>query len=184
METHIMVFLFSRRNRIKKPVGRRQSFVPRLEILEDRTVPSTLTVLNNLDKGAGSLRDAITKAKSGDTIVFAPSLAGQTITLTSDELAIKNSLDIEGPGADKLAISGNDANRVFDVVNQGLTVTIDGLTITHGLGKGNVQGENAGGGGGGAILNGGSAVNLANDVFSSNQADHGGAITNGPGSVL
>src|SRR5262245_43819592 len=34
------------------------------ERLEDRAVPSTLTVLNNLDRGAGSLRDAIAQAKS------------------------------------------------------------------------------------------------------------------------
>src|SRR6266446_4807987 len=99
METHIMAFLFLRRNWSKRPAGRRPSFVPRLESLEDRTVPSTLTVLNNHDGGAGSLRDAIGHAKDGDTIVFAPSLNGQTIALTSDELAIKKSLDIEGPGA-------------------------------------------------------------------------------------
>src|SRR5579864_1046005 len=94
-------------------------FLPQLEVLEDRTLPSTLTVLNTLDKGAGSLRDAITNAKSGDTIIFAPSLAGQTITLTSDELKIKKSLDIEGPGAGLLAVSGNDTVRVFDIVSEG-----------------------------------------------------------------
>src|SRR6516165_7103032 len=86
----------------------RNRLVPRLEILEDRTLPSTLTVLNNLDSGAGSLRDAIKNAGSGDTIVFASSLNGQTITLTSGGLAISHSLDIEGPGANLLAISGNN----------------------------------------------------------------------------
>ena len=75
--------------------SQRHRFRPRLEGLEDRTVLSTLTVLNTLDKGAGSLRDTITGAKSGDTIVFAPSLDGQTITLTSDELAINKSMDVE-----------------------------------------------------------------------------------------
>jgi hypothetical protein len=155
-----------------------------LEALEDRTMPSTLTVLNNLDSGAGSLRDTIGRARDGDTIVFAPSIDGQTITLTSDQLTINNSLDIEGPGASLLAVSGNDTNRVFDL-SGGLTVTIAGLTITHGLGKGDVQGKNSGASGGGAILNGGSTVNLANDVFAANRSlDHGGAITNGPGSIL
>jgi hypothetical protein len=59
--------------------------VPRLEALEDRTVPSTLIVINVLDTGAlgdGSLCGEIAAAQSGDTINFAPSLLGQTITLT------------------------------------------------------------------------------------------------------
>src|SRR5262249_30624981 len=89
----------------RAPVLRRRGFLPRLEGLEDRTVPSTLTVTNNLDSGSGSLRYAITHAHDGDTIAFAPGLAGQTIALTSDELAIKNSVDIEGPGASLLTIS-------------------------------------------------------------------------------
>jgi hypothetical protein len=161
----------------------RNRLLLRLENLEDRTLPSTLTVLNNLDSGAGPLRDAIGKAKSGDMIDFAASLNGQTITLTSDQLTINKNLDIEGPGASLLTISGNDANRVFDI-SGGLTVTIDGLTITHGLGKGDVQGSNSGGAGGGALQNGGSTVNLANDLFAYNQAGHGGAISNGPGSDL
>src|SRR5438105_11978860 len=38
-----MALFFSRNVRGKRPIGRRRSFVPRLEILEDRTVPSTLT---------------------------------------------------------------------------------------------------------------------------------------------
>src|SRR5215469_14002535 len=111
--------------------SQRYRFRPRLEGLEERTVLSTLTVSNNLDSGAGSLRAAIKSAGSGDTIVFASGLSGQTITLTGGELAIKKSLDIEGPGADNLAVSGNDTDRVFDIVSEGLTVRIAGLTITH-----------------------------------------------------
>jgi hypothetical protein len=100
--------------------------VPRLEVLEDRSLPSTLTVSNNLDSGPGSLRAQIAAASSGDTIVFASVLKNQTITLAS-ELVINKSLDIEGLGARKLTVSGNDASRVFDIV------TIANMTITHGF---------------------------------------------------
>src|SRR5262249_1586007 len=88
----------------------------------------------------------------------------------------KKSLDIEGPGASLLAVSGNDTFRVFDVVNQGLTVTIAGLTITHGHGAGGGAGS---GGGGGAILHGSRTLNVANDGLSYNQAGtRGGGNTN------
>jgi hypothetical protein len=113
--------------------GRRRSFLPRLEALECRALPSTYTVLNTQDSGPDSLRDLIAGASDGDTIVFDPSLVGQTITLTSGELVLSHSLDIEGSGAGLLTISGNNQSRVFDVNNSGATVTIAGLTITHGL---------------------------------------------------
>jgi hypothetical protein len=89
--------------------------------------------LNNLDIGSGSLWATIAAAHNGDTVVFAPSLAGQTITLTGGELVISKSLEIEGLGAAKLTVSGNDTGRVFDIVKPGANVTIAGLTISHGL---------------------------------------------------
>ena len=96
---------------------KRPTFRPTLETLEDRWVPSTLTVTNINDSGAGSLRAAIAiadAAKTSDTIVFASSLNGQTITLTSGELFINFDVTIAGPGFDKLTISGNHASRVFE----------------------------------------------------------------------
>jgi hypothetical protein len=158
--------------------ARQRRFVPRFEVLEDRTVLTTLTVLNALDSGTGSLRDAIASAKSGDTIVFAPAVSGQTIALTSDQLTINRSLDIEGPGAGLLAVSGNETNRVF-AINEGFTVTIAGLTITHGRSRGG-----NGSAGGGGILNAGSTLNLSKDIFSynvdlgSSEGAQGGAIGN------
>jgi hypothetical protein len=106
---------------------------PRLEELECRNMLSTLTVLNNADSGSGSLRDTIAAAHSGDTIIFDPSLDGQTITLTSGELAFNQSLRIRGPGADQLTLSGNNAGRVFDLTGTEANVTISGLTIANGL---------------------------------------------------
>jgi hypothetical protein len=139
-----------------------------IEALEDRTVPSTLTVTNSLDTGVmgdGSLRGEIAAAAGGDTINFDPSLAGQTIALTRGELAIAKSLDIEGLGADQLTISGNSASRVFDV-SAGVTVTLAGMTITGGLANGSAAVRASAGGG---ILNLGS-LTLTDDVVSNNQA--------------
>src|SRR6266852_4867962 len=101
-----------RQKTLRKPDRQGRSFVPRLELLEDRTVLSTLTVTNPADSGDGSLRTAIAAAQSGDQIVFDTSLKGQTITLTSGPLAISQSIDIEGPVAGQLAVSGNHASRV------------------------------------------------------------------------
>src|SRR6266850_1934247 len=110
MEARIMPFSFFCSKRSKQRAGRRPAFMPRLELFEGRDVPSTLTVQNNHDSGAGSLRHEIAHAQDGDTIIFDSSLNGQTITLTSGQLAINKSLDIEGPGAGRLAVSGNDAS--------------------------------------------------------------------------
>ncbi len=116
-------------------------FRPRLEALESRDVPSTLTVTNNLDNGSvGSLRYEIGKAHKGDTIVFAPSLDGQIILLSGSELDITKSLTIQGPGAGLLTIHGG-ANGVSDflgsrvfAVEKNTNVTLSGLTITNGAG--------------------------------------------------
>jgi hypothetical protein len=78
----------------KRPRANR--FVPRLEGLEECSVPSALTVANTLDSGAGSLRDTISNGKDGETIVFDPGLNGQTITLTSDQLTINPNFPVQG----------------------------------------------------------------------------------------
>src|SRR5262249_52029282 len=178
-----------RRNAGRK-LARVSRFLPRLESLEDRTVPSTLTVLNNHDSGAGSLRDAIKNASSGDTIVFASSLDGQTITLTSGELAINKTRTIQGPGVSLLAISGNNASRVFDISQnqKPVAVTIAGLTIENGLAS---SSPDVGAGGG--ILNVSSTLTLTHDVLSNNEGlgnsnngnpAQGGAIANANGATL
>ena len=108
-----------------------RSFVPRLETLEDRRCPSTLTVRTAADSGDSSLRAAIAAAAPGDTIIFDHRLDGQTIALTSGQLTIAEDLSIVGPGAGKLTVSGGGLSRVF-AVGAGDTVSLSGLTIANG----------------------------------------------------
>jgi hypothetical protein len=155
-------------------------FPPRLEELERRDLPSTLTVLNNADSGPGSLRAEIAAANSGDRIVFDPRLNGQTITLTSGELAISQNLSILGPGADQLTVSGNRAGRVFDLTGSGRAVKIAGLTIADGLAT---QGGGIDNGADNLTL---SDVKLANDqaVGGAGSDAQGGGVFNGAAATL
>jgi predicted outer membrane repeat protein len=142
----------------------------RLEALEGRWTPSTLTATSVADSGKGSLRAEIAAAHSGDTIVFAPGLDGQTITLTSGELLINKSLTISGPGAGLLTVSGNNTLTVFEVAS-GVTDTLSGMAINNGKG---------GTSGGGGILNNG-ALTVNNCSLSNNTV---GGIANEPGGAL
>ena len=129
-----------------------------------------------------TLRAAIGEANfngQGDTIVFDPALSG-TITLTlgqlriEDDTAATDDLSIQGPGAGKITVSGNDASRVFSV-NPNVNATIGGLTIRDGSTPN----------GGGGIINGGT-LELLNTTVSGNNAagDDGGGIYSGRGGTL
>jgi hypothetical protein len=145
--------------------NRRRLFV---EALEDRTMPSTFTVLNLNDSGPDSLRAAIMAANANhgpDVIQFAPGLTG-TITLAS-ELSITDDLTINGPGANQLRVSGNHQSQVFTVAS-GDTVSIAGLTIQDGNGAN-----------GGGIYNLGGTLTVTNSTLSDNSVvSSGGAIYN------
>jgi len=143
----------------------------RLEALEDRWMPTTVT--NLLDSGAGSLRDAIASTPTGGIIDFQAGLTG-TITLTSGELVINNKLTITGPGAGSLAISGGNTSRVFDLPASTSSLALFGLTIENGssVGTGAVGSGNTGWGGG--IENYGT-LSITNCTITGNYANFGGA---------
>ena len=131
---------------------------------------SPLIVTSPADSGPGSLRAIISTAPSGSTIEFAHSV--HSVTLTSGDLDISTNLNIEGPGANRLTISGNSASRVFDISGSA-SVSISGLTITHGLATA----------GGGILLEGSASLSLSNCTVSDNVASGGAAGTGFGGGI-
>ena len=155
--------------------GRRRD---RLNVARDSSHPSaTLVVTNCEDSGAGSLRDTIAAAVSGDTIDLTQ-LTCSTITLTSSYFTIlQDDLTITGPGAASLAIDGGGTLPLFAFYGSG-TFFIDGLTLTNGYYyyPGTVLGTYAEGG---CIVSAGDVVihnsTVSNCTVNGYRA-HGGAI--------
>src|SRR5262249_39801390 len=102
----------------------------------------------------------------GNTIVFT-GVSG-TMVLTTAELAIADSVFINGPGASTLTINGSKTFRVFNTfpAPSVATITISGLTLTNGKATT-----------GGAISIGDENVTVSNCVVTGNQSTgYGGGI--------
>ncbi|HAZ49842.1 MAG TPA: hypothetical protein DDW76_37855 [Cyanobacteria bacterium UBA11369] len=141
------------------------------------SVLNVIEVTNNNDSGSGSLRQAITSAAPGTTIRFSPTLANQTINLTSGQFNLDKNLIIDGAGVGNLTISGNNASRIFNVQN-GVNFTLRNLTLANGrLGA---DPNNRATSAGAAILTGfQSVLNVENSQFRNNFAGFGGAVFTG-----
>jgi Calx-beta domain/Putative Ig domain len=160
------------------------------------STPAALTglvVTNTNDSGPGSLRQAITTANStvgGETINVT---ATGTINLLSALPAFaERSVTITGPGSGSLRVRRRSAPGFADIpsfsiltVNEGVTVTITGLTISHGWSTAGAGIHNSGtltlnscvvsdslaNGSGGGILNDATGtLTLNNSTISNNEA--------------
>lgn len=154
-----------------KPETRTPARLSRTNVQSQNRTASVLTVTSTADSGPGSLRSALADAQSGDTIRFAPTLANQTITLTSGQLDITKTLTLDATGVDNLTISGNNKSRVF-WVEKYLSFTLKNLTIANGR-----TSEE----GGGIQVRMYSTLNVENSRFINNQGGVGGAIRIGYG---
>ncbi len=148
---------------------------------------ANFTVDTNADSGAGSLRQAISDANGNsedDTITFDSSLSGQTIRLTSGQLAIdasNHALTIQGPSAHDVTISGDaddsgtptsGDSRIFSVSGSH-AVDISGLTLTGGYA------DNSDGGA--LFTDTKTDVTVSNSVFTGNNAKGGSSGGGGIG---
>lgn len=126
-----------------------------------------LTVSNTNDSGAGSLRALLQTANANgeaDTITFEPSLFGQTITLTSDQLTINSELTLMSPPGE-ITISGEESRRVF-FITADAEVTLSGLSIIDGV-------ANRGGG-----INNAGTLTVAHCLFKNHSSSVGSGIEN------
>jgi len=144
-----------------------------------QTAPSMFEVNNRDDSGPGSLRQAIIDANAhsgANTITFAPALAG-TIVLTSGQVEIHSNVEIKGPGAPAMTVSGENSSRVFYIEGDP-TVTISGLTVAHGFAGPNALNPGLGGG----IFVAGGTLTLTGVVVTGNRAVGVGVAQGAPGS--
>ena len=148
---------------------------------------STITVNDAGDAGPGNctntctLRDAITSAAPGDRIVFDAALSyPATITLAGQELLIYKDLTLLGPGANLLAIDGNQQSRILEIAANA-TVAVSGVAMNNGMINGSYGGFSStsrapdGGDayGGGVLVNAGSSLQLIACRLTGNQAAGG-----------
>ena len=75
-----------------------------IALVEVYKVPDQTFVTTTTDSGPGSLREAIARARDGETVQFSAALNGQAINLTSAELLIDKSITISGPGPSQLTV--------------------------------------------------------------------------------
>ena len=84
---------------------------------------------------------------------------------------ISKNLTIQGPGANKLTVSGNDASRVFEIMGPA-NVAISGLTVANGFVSGNPSSDYGFTyvGGGGILVDFGAQLTLLQDAITANHA--------------
>lgn len=132
-------------------------------------IPSGLAcdnaVTTTADAGPGSLRQLIADLPAGATIVFAPSLSGQTISLTS-QLEVSKALTIDASLSNAhITIDGGGTVTLFN--NTAASLTLVGLHLVNGSGWE-----------GGALWNAGTMVVRNSSITGSRTSSAGAALYN------
>lgn len=92
-----------------------------------------LEVTNTADTGPGSLRQVITDASTGSTIVFSPSLQNLAINITST-IVINKSLIIKDLNTQSLRVQTNESGPVFRIEPTVSSVVLRSFKIRSGNG--------------------------------------------------
>ncbi|MBV5309383.1 choice-of-anchor Q domain-containing protein [Chromatium okenii] len=151
---------------------------------------ATFTVTNLSDRGPGSLRQAVIDANAqagADTIKFASGVTGSLPIVNT--IKITDDLELVGPGADQITVSGIGAT-LFQT-NATATVTISKLKLTDGWnsienqGKLTVSDCTISGNDSSGIYNNKGSISLTvnNSTISGNSAVNGSGIYNSSSSM-
>ncbi len=167
--------------RAKLSAAKRHRRLPKFEVLENRQLLANFPVTSMADDGStGTLRwavDLANAAGSASSIEIELGNSSTTIILSSGALDLTNTAYsttiYDGPGQGPVTISGNAASEVFQV-NQDVTATISGLTITEGLTNGP----------GGGIYNQGNLALTDCTITANTSGFQGGGIFNAQGASL
>jgi hypothetical protein len=154
-------------DRTASPTGRRLrrgALLASVLLAVPATAHATITVANTNDAGAGSLRQAIVDAASGETIV----LPANTYTLTSGELAIAKSVSITGAGTAATIVRAGGLFRVVNTSGSTNTIALSDMTVRDGHPSGVVLS-------GGGIWNANASLSLTRVAVVDNHLDTDGA---------
>ncbi|MFI5454074.1 MAG: choice-of-anchor Q domain-containing protein [Isosphaerales bacterium] len=166
-----------------QPLDSPQPDIGAFQTQPGQVVPTSPFIVTSTadDGGIGTLRWAVQwadLAPSPSAIVFKIGSAPAVIVLSQGQLELSNSSEsvaiYDGPGEGPVTVSGNKASRVFQV-DQGVTASFSGLTITGG----SISGSNGGSG----LYNQGTATLTDCTISGNSTFDGGGAGLNNKGTA-
>ncbi len=155
-----------------------------------------LAIWNGTSGPKATIEGGTSTVQSGGTVYIADGVYNE------NNISIIKNMNIEGQNQQSTIINGNHINSIF-IIQPGITVTINNLTLTNGaspngagiFNNGNLTLLNSsfiddnstlmmGGGHGGAVFNNNGNITVEDCNFLNNSADYGGAISLNGGTVI
>jgi hypothetical protein len=139
------------------------------------TVTKSTNSNDNVCDADCSLREAVFKADSGDTVVFDSDLIGQTITLGGSQIVITKRITIDGFINDPNVafISGANTSRIFSIETGGALELRNAILVQ---GNGQISEDIPGGEGGAIYAADNASLSLDRVAIRGNRATYYGAI--------
>jgi len=105
---------------------------PGVQLSQDNYPCSDCRIVYSVeDNGPGTLREAINCALPGDTVRFAYFIAGDSIMLTSIQIALDKHISVIANKNFSIYVNGTGTERVFDILD-GNNVLLEGLSLISG----------------------------------------------------